>query len=201
MLPHHPGWDLIIAGARRFEDSAPGSYEDQIAKIIAPLGTRAKMLGFIPIAEMRNWQARAAISACPSFWHDPMPKAVLESLAAGCALLTTRRGGIPEAAEGRALIIDSPSIENFADGFDRLLTDEEFRQDLQNTAWQDFPFTDTAMADTADCNPYCSRSVGVSHSRHCVLCLFRLVFSYNITRLIQKVRESTILISILGSRF
>jgi glycosyltransferase involved in cell wall biosynthesis len=79
-----------------------------------------------------------------------MPKAVLESLAAGCALLTTRRGGIPEAAEGRALIIDSPSIENFADGFDKLLTDEEFRHDLQNTAWQDFPFTDTAMADTAD---------------------------------------------------
>ena len=150
VLPHHPGWDLIIAGARRFEDSAPGSYEDQIAKIIAPLGARAKMLGFIPIAEMREWQARAAISACPSLWHDPMPKAVLESLAAGCALLTTRRGGIPEAAEGRALIIDAPSIENFADGFNKLLTDAEFRHDLQNTAWQDFPFTDTAMADTAD---------------------------------------------------
>ena len=150
VLPHHPGWDLIIAGARRFEVSAPGSYEDQIAKIIAPLGTRAKMLGFIPITEMRNWQARSAISACPSLWHDPMPKAVLESLAAGCALLTTRRGGIPEVADGRALIIDSPSVENFANGFDRLLTDAEFRQNLQNTAWQDFPFTDIAMADTAD---------------------------------------------------
>ena len=47
-------------------------------------------------------------------------------------------------------MIDSPSIENFADGFDTLLTDAKFRQDLQNTAWQDFPFTDTAMADTAD---------------------------------------------------
>ena len=107
VLPHHPEWALIIAGAKRFEESAPGSYEDKIATAIAPLKERAKMLGFIPIADMRDWQARAAISACPSLWHDPMPKAVLESLAAGCALITTRRGGIPEAAEGRALIIDA----------------------------------------------------------------------------------------------
>ena len=150
ILPDHPGWTLIIAGAKRFKESAPGSYEDKIATVIAPLKERAKMLGFIPIAEMRDWQARAAISACPSLWHDPMPKAVLESLAAGCALLTTRRGGIPEAAEGRALIVDTPSVENFANGFDKLLGDAVFRQNLQNIAWQDFPFTDTRMAEAAD---------------------------------------------------
>ena len=150
ILPDHPGWTLIIAGAKRFEESAPGSYEDKITTVIAPLKERAKMLGFIPISEMRDWQARAAISACPSLWHDPMPKAVLESLAAGCALITTRRGGIPEVAEGRALIVDTPSVENFANGFDKLLGDSAFRQNLQNMAWQDFPFTDTAMAEAAD---------------------------------------------------
>ena len=150
VLQDHPEWKLIIAGAKRFEESAPGSYEDKIATAITPLKERAQMLGFIPIADMRDWQARAAISACPSLWHDPMPKAVLESLAAGCALITTRRGGIPEVAEGRALIIDSPSVENFANGFNKLLGDSAFRQKLQQIAWQDFPFTDTAMADAAD---------------------------------------------------
>ena len=150
VLPDHPDWTLIIAGAKRFEKSTPSSYEDKIATVIAPLEERAKMLGFIPITDMRDWQSRAAISACPSLWHDPMPKAVLESLAAGCALITTRRGGIPEAAEGRALIIDTPSVENFANGFDKLLGDSVFRQNLQNIAWQDFPFTDIAMAEAAD---------------------------------------------------
>ena len=150
VLQDHPKWKLVIAGAKRFEESAPGSYEDKIATAITPLEKRAKMLGYIPIANMREWQARAAISACPSLWHDPMPKAVLESLAAGCALITTRRGGIPEAAEGRALIIDPPSVENFAKGFDKLLVDSKFRQKLQQIAWQDFPFTDTAMAEAAD---------------------------------------------------
>ena len=150
VLQDHPKWKLVIAGAKRFEESAPGSYEDKIATAITPLKKQAKMLGYIPIADMRKWQARAAISACPSLWHDPMPKAVLESLAAGCALITTRRGGIPEAAEGRALIIDPPSVENFAKGFDKLLVDSAFRQKLQQIAWQDFPFTDTAMAEAAD---------------------------------------------------
>ena len=150
VLQDHPKWKLIIAGAKRFEASAPGSYEDKIATAITPLEKQAKMLGYIPIADMREWQARAAISACPSLWHDPMPKAVLEALAAGCALITTRRGGIPEAAEGRALIIDPPSVENFVKGFDKLLVDTEFRQKLQQIAWRDFPFTDTAMAEAAD---------------------------------------------------
>ena len=150
VLPHYPGWNLVIAGARRFEDSAPGSYEAQIGNVIEPLGDRARMLGFIPVSEMRKWQARAAISACPSLWQDPMPKAVLESLAAGCALITTRRGGIPEAADGRALIIDSPTIESFIGGFNKLLGDDMFRQSLQSSAWQNFPFTDTAMAGAAD---------------------------------------------------
>ena len=150
VLPHHPEWTLIIAGARRFEQSTRDSYENKIVSVIAPLEKRAKMLGFIPISEMRDWQARAAISVCPSLWDDPMPKAVLESLAAGCALITTRRGGIPEAAEGRALIIDKPSVDNFVHGFEKLLGDTSLRKNLQNIAWQDFPFTDAAMAEAAD---------------------------------------------------
>jgi len=118
--------------------------------VIKPLGNQASMLGFIPLEEVRQWQARAAISACPSIWHDPMPKAVLESLAAGCALLTTRRGGIPEAAEGRAHILDDVSINGFLAGFRQLLNDDDYRQRLQDSAWLDFPFTDDVMAKMAD---------------------------------------------------
>ncbi|MGB2462643.1 MAG: glycosyltransferase, partial [Candidatus Puniceispirillaceae bacterium] len=106
--------------------------------------------GFIPIDEVREWQAKAAISACPSLWNDPMPKAVIESLAAGCALLTTRRGGIPEVADGRAHVVDTPSIAHFSAAFEKLLTDDAYRKSLQDAAWHDFPFTANAMADNAD---------------------------------------------------
>ncbi len=150
ILPDHPKWKLVIAGAKRFESAARGSYEAQIAHAIGKLGDQAVMTGFIPIKDVRDWQAKAAISACPSLWNDPMPKAVIESLAAGCALLTTRRGGIPEVADGRAHVVDTPSIAQFSAAFQRLITDDAYRVGLQNTAWHDFPFTATAMAKDAD---------------------------------------------------
>ena len=150
ILPKHPDWQLVIAGAKRFEAAARDSYEAKIANAIRDLGNQAVMTGFIPINEVREWQAKAAISACPSLWNDPMPKAVIESLAAGCALLTTRRGGIPEVAEGRAHIVDTPDIAHFSAGFDKLLSDDAYRTGLQAVAWHDFPFTANAMADDAD---------------------------------------------------
>lgn len=150
ILPNHPDWRLVIAGAKRFESAAPSRYEALIADAIQPLGMQAVMTGFIPIEEVRDWQAKAAISACPSLWNDPMPKAVIESLAAGCALLTTRRGGIPEVANGRAHVIDTPDIAHFSAAFNRLLTDDAYRTRLQDVAWHDFPFTTDAMADDAD---------------------------------------------------
>ena len=150
VMKDHPDWEIVIAGARRFEDSAPGSYEGRIAEALAPLGPRARMTGFLPIEQIHELQQEAAIIACPSIWHDPMPKAVLEALAAGSALLTTRRGGIPEVAEGRAHIVDMPDVESFAAAMRKLITDGSYRKALQQSAWQDFPFTSKRMAADAD---------------------------------------------------
>ncbi len=150
VLPFYPEWKLVIAGARRFEDAPASSYEAKVGKAIAPLGNQAEMLGFIPSDAVRLWQERAAIAACPSIWQEPLGKVVVEALAEGCAVLTTRCGGIPEVAEGRALIIDNPTVSAFQDGFNALLSDETFRRDLQMKAWDDFPFTSAAMANKVD---------------------------------------------------
>ena len=150
VLADRPDWRVVVAGAKRFETAAPGSYEAEIGRALAPLGERAQMTGFVPIETIRALQADAAISACPSIWNDPMPKAVIESLAAGCALLTTRRGGIPEVAEGRAHIVDNPSIEEFVAALEKLVNDDKYRIHLQHLAWTDFPFTAEKMASDAD---------------------------------------------------
>ena len=150
ILPFYPEWKLVIAGARRFEDAPAGSYEAKVSKAIAPIGSQAEMLGFIPPDAVRKWQERAAIAACPSIWQEPLGKVVVEALAGGCAVLTTRCGGIPEVAEGRALIIDNPTVPAFCNGFRTLLSDETLRSDLQMKAWSDFPFTSAAMANKVD---------------------------------------------------
>ena len=108
------------------------------------------MTGFIPLEEVRHWQERASIAACPSLWQEPLGKVVVEALAAGCAVLTTRCGGIPEVAEGRAMIIDNPSVSSFCAGFKKLLSNEALRSELQAKAWNDFPFTNIKMANKVD---------------------------------------------------
>ncbi len=150
ILPFHPKWRLVIAGARRFADAIPDSYEAKVGKTIAPLGSQAEMTGFIPVQAVRQWQERAAIAACPSLWQEPLGKVVVEALAAGCAVLTTRCGGIPEVAEGRAMMIDKPTVSAFRDGFEALIKSDELRQGLQAKAWNDFPFTSNAMANKVD---------------------------------------------------
>ena len=117
---------------------------------IAPLGKGAEIVGFIPMQEMRAMQVRAAIAACPSLWNEPISKVVLESVAAGCALLTTRRGGIPEVADGRAILVDEPSVTTFSTALKTLLDNDNMRKMLQDKAWKDFPFTAKQMAKDAD---------------------------------------------------
>ena len=149
-LAGHPEWEVVIVGATHFEAAPQGSYEGKVKEALAPLGKRARMTGFLPMEEVRLLQERAAIIACPSLWQEPMGKTALEALAAGSALLTTRRGGIPEAAEGRAHIVDDPSVDSFAVAIRKMVVDDAYRQSLQEIAWRDFPFTDSAMARDAD---------------------------------------------------
>ena len=121
-----------------------------MAKTLEPLGPRAQMKGFLPQSEIRRLQQEAEVIVCPSQWQEPMGKTVLEALAAGSALLTTRRGGIPETAEGRAHIVDDPTVDNLTSSLERLVTDDDYRATLQRKAWEDFPFTAQKMADDAD---------------------------------------------------
>ena len=85
----------------------------------------------------------------PFQWQEPLGKTGLEALAAGSALLTTRRGGIPEIAEGRAHIVDEPDADTLAGSLRQLITDDTYRHQLQQTAWNDYPFTATKMAADA----------------------------------------------------
>ena len=150
VLMDRPEWKVVIAGARRFENAKRDSYEEAVFHALAPLGERAKMTGFLEQPEIRALQQEAEIIACPSLWQEPMGKTVIEALAAGSALLTTRRGGIPEAAEGRSHIVDNPNVETFVAALEKLVGDDAYRAGLQQAAWDDFPFTASRMADDAD---------------------------------------------------
>jgi glycosyltransferase involved in cell wall biosynthesis len=114
-----PGWRLAIAG------------DDPEGRLVGSNGTGVDRLGQIPHDEAIALLARAEIAAVPSMWDDPCPRAAIEALAQGCALVASRRGGLPEIAGEAALFVDPGDTEAFAAALRRLALDEDFRGKLQ----------------------------------------------------------------------
>jgi glycosyltransferase involved in cell wall biosynthesis len=150
VLPAHPDWTAFFIGARHFARAGASGYEKAVAKALSPLGGQAKSLGFVPLDVVRKQQAEAAIAIVPSVWQEPAGRVVLEALASGCALITTRRGGIPEYAEGRSLILDEVTPERIAEALRGLITDDKTREAWQRKAVSGFPYTLAAAGKAMD---------------------------------------------------
>lgn len=62
--------------------------------------------GFIPYEQIPSYLAMCDIAVVPSIWEDPFPTTILEAMATGLPIITTNSGGIAEACEGCAIIIN-----------------------------------------------------------------------------------------------
>jgi glycosyltransferase involved in cell wall biosynthesis len=140
VLPGHPGWNAEIIGARWFGGGEkPTGYENSVVQAASPCG-RIVLAGFRPHDEVIAVLRRAAIAVAPSLWDDPFPRTALEAMAQGCALICSRRGGLPELGPNRAIHLDSVSADSLASVLDRLIANDEERQRLQRRGWDEFPF-------------------------------------------------------------
>jgi glycosyltransferase involved in cell wall biosynthesis len=79
-----------------------------------------ELVGFLD--DPRQLYAAADVMAVPSTWADPCPRSVLESLAAGRAVLGSRIGGIPELVDEECGVVVDPGD---ADALARALVDLE----------------------------------------------------------------------------
>ena len=145
VLPQHPDWSARFIGARHFAAAAASPYENDVASALAPLrqngSDQVRSLGFVPLDVVRREQAKAAIAIVPSTWQEPAGRVVLEALSSGCALITTRRGGIPEYAEGRSIILDDVTPDTIAKSLDDIIRDDASRKKLQHAAITEYPHT------------------------------------------------------------
>ena len=61
------------------------------------------------------------LAGVPSLWEEPFGLTVVEAMAAGLPLITTKSGGIPEISEGVATLVDREQLaEQLAIAIDRL---------------------------------------------------------------------------------
>jgi len=112
-LQDKPNIKLMIIGSTFFanatnEDEFVRSLKERAKKI----EDRIVFTGFVPYSQMPSYLNLANIAALPSMWEEPFGLTIVEAMAAGLPLITTRSGGIPEICEGFATIVDRDNIVN-----------------------------------------------------------------------------------------
>jgi glycosyltransferase involved in cell wall biosynthesis len=135
LLPHFPEWRIVFAGAAK-----PGkqdtSYARRVYKMLQPLGKQAIFLGFQPNERILNLQSRAAIAVVPSIHPEPASRTAIETVTAGCALVTSGHGALAEIA-GEAGVLVSPITSNgLALAMQGLMEDPDGLNTIQNLCYE-----------------------------------------------------------------
>lgn len=116
VLAGQPGWDSRVERALQ----------------AVPHRVRVIRAGYLPLAELSGFLGGAAVVAYPSL-GEGFGLPVLEAMAAGAAVLTTRRLAIPEVG-GDAVAYCGIDAEDIAAGLVELLDDPARRAELSTAA-------------------------------------------------------------------
>lgn len=105
---------LGLAGDPRFLILGDGPLKGELMARARDLGLRrTDFLGERPLHEVKNLFQTSAFAVFPSLCDENAPLAVLESMMAGCAVIVSDRGGLPELVDGRGFVVpagDAPSL-------------------------------------------------------------------------------------------
>ena len=113
LLKNYANIKLMIIGGTFFgntkgEDSFLLSLKEKAMKI----NNKCIFTGFIPYNQIPIYLRLADIAVLPSMWEEPFGLTIVEALASGLPLITTRTGGIPEICEGVSILLDKNGIVN-----------------------------------------------------------------------------------------
>ena len=113
LLKEFPTIKLMILGSSFFNDATnENEFIYNLKNKSAKIKDKIAFTGFIPYSQVPDYLQIADIAVLPSMWEDPFGLTIVEAMAAGLPLITTRSGGIPEICEGTATIVDRKDIVN-----------------------------------------------------------------------------------------
>jgi glycosyltransferase involved in cell wall biosynthesis len=119
-LPHK----LVFVGFNRWKYSKDLRLVDQLG-----IRDRVVFTGFVPDEDIPALYNLADLFVFPSFYEGfGMP--VLEAMACGCPVVTTKTGCSPEVAGDAALLVNPYDPEEIAESVKKILTDEMLRIQL-----------------------------------------------------------------------
>lgn len=135
---------LLIIGASAYgKDKQPTPFIQKLEEETKPIKDSVIYTGFVDYKDIPSYLKAADIAVVPSMWDEPFGLTVVEAMAAGLPLITTRSGGIPEICEGVATIVERDNIvENLANAILDLYQHPEKREAMAKASLERSKFFD-----------------------------------------------------------
>jgi L-malate glycosyltransferase len=134
-----PSSQLLIVG--------DGTRRPRIAQAAKTLGVPVTITGFVDRPE---FILAVTDLYCHISYEEGLPLALLEAMAAGCAVIASGAGGIPEVLDGRNGLLVKPGPEAIADAILRLASDTGMREAMGQAAAETIRTSFTWEARTAE---------------------------------------------------
>jgi glycosyltransferase involved in cell wall biosynthesis len=117
---------LVLAGAAGWDRGI------ESAMAAVPPGVQVLRMGYLPVAQLPSFLAGALVVVYPSL-GEGFGLPVLEAMACGACVLTTRRLSLPEVG-GDAVAYCEPDVTSIAAGLNELLSNPSRRDELGRRA-------------------------------------------------------------------
>lgn len=138
LLPDYPQLQLVIAGN--------GPEQGRLHTCIqqAGLADRVEFTGYVRGIEKVRVLKQAGLFVFPTYYGEGCPVSLLEAMAAGLPVITTRAGGISHIVRDQenGLLLDEVTPETVAMAMRRLLDNRELREAMRSAntreAWEKY---------------------------------------------------------------
>jgi len=114
---------------RALEALYSGGYHQRLMLLPSDIAGKVTFPGFVPHRQLLNHYRVADVFVFPSIWDEPSGNPLIEAMAAGIPVVSTRTGGTPEyIADGETgLLVEPDDPEGLANAIVRLLEDRVLR--------------------------------------------------------------------------
>ncbi len=121
---------LLIVGGVFYSKGIHSRFESRLLKEAE--GLDILFAGYVDFKDMPYLYQMSDVSVLPSKWKEPAGLVVIESMACGIPVITTRRGGIPEYAKDGVSYVrtDKHMVEDIVEAINRILEYDKQEKDI-----------------------------------------------------------------------
>jgi len=135
-LPRHPGWTVGLIGSRRHGGSDTSDFEKAVQSTLSHLGERVDWLGQLSNDVVQAQMREASIVAIPSICNEAFGRVAVEAMANGCAVISSGRGGLPEATGPAAVTVNPENPQDIAAALEILMANPDRLSAARRKGWQ-----------------------------------------------------------------